>query len=185
MFFSLLLEFLKQRQIQFLLDVKTADLVSFKIGGLGKIAVFPKNIGEFVSLINFVKKEKHVIIGNGTNCFFSNEFYDGIIIVTKNLNKARVSDNAIIAECGASVSRLCNAALEMSLSGLEFAYGIPGSIGGAVYMNASAFGGEFSQLVHKSTVLDTESGDVISLNNKELRGKIFSFQEEQIYNFGK
>ncbi len=167
MFISLLLDFLNQSQIEFVLDVKTVDLVSFKVGGNGKIAVFPKNIEQFVRLIKFVNKEKHVIIGNGTNCYFSNEFYDGIIIVTKKLNKAYVVDNSIIAECGASVSRLCNVALEKSLSGLEFAYGIPGSLGGAVYMNASAFGGEFSHVVHKSTVLDLESGEIISLNNEE------------------
>lgn len=167
MFFSLLLDYLHNKHIEFALDVNTADLVSFRIGGTAKIAIFPKNTKELVDLIEFVKNEKYFIIGNGTNCYFSSGMYDGIVIATKHLNKSHIKGNTIVAECGASISKLCKMALGSSLSGIEFAYGIPGSVGGAIYMNASAFGGDFSQIVKKSKVLDIESGRIIELSKEE------------------
>ncbi len=164
---SELLEYLKNNSIKFVSPVKTADLVSFKVGGSGKIAVFPKTITQLTDVIEFIKQEKYVILGNGSNCYFTDDFFDGIIIVTSRLNKIEVENNTIIANCGANINSLCRFAMENNLSGLEFAYGIPGTVGGGVYMNASAFGGCFSDVVLSSTVLHIDSGAIFELDSEK------------------
>ena len=164
---STFLDYLHNNDIRFKAPVNTANLVSFKIGGTGSIAVFPKSISELSDIINLIKAEKYVILGNGTNCYFTNSFYDGIIVVTKDINKVSVLDNIICAECGAAINTVCKIALSHSLSGLEFSYGIPGTIGGAIYMNASAYGGSFSDVVIKSTALDIKTGEIVELNHSE------------------
>ena len=88
------------------------------------------------------------------------------MLCTKYLDSILVNDNLIVAMCGANLSNLCAMALFHSLSGLEFAYGIPGTVGGALYMNAAAFGGAIGDLVEKTVVYDTQSDTVLELDNK-------------------
>lgn len=174
--------FLEQTSIEHYFDVKTSDLVSFRVGGYGKVAIYPKDIAELSVLIKYLQNEKYIILGNGTNCYFTDNYYDGAIIVTNRINRVSVDKEYISAQCGASLTRVCKIALEESLSGLEFAYGIPGTIGGALYMNASAFGEEIGSTVVSSTVLDLNSGDIYELSAEEHKfGKKYSvFQEKNL-----
>ena len=145
---------------------KTSDLVSIGVGG-GAIAIaYPNSIEDLCVIIKEIYKEdiKFTILGNGTNTYFTSEFYDGIVISTKKLNKVRVNCESIVAQCGASMYSCCNVSLENSLGGLEFAYGIPGFVGGALYMNASAFEKSVSKLVSKSLVYDIRKNKIISLD---------------------
>ena len=133
---------------------------TFKIGGAAKIAVFPKSTDELVSVLRKVKNcnYKYKIIGNGSNVLFDDKGFDGIIIFTKRvcdveyIHKSNVT--LIKVACGASLTEIAgDAGRKHSLTGLEFAYGIPGTIGGAVYMNAGAYDGEVSNIIKSSIYL--------------------------------
>lgn len=164
---SRLLDYLSSNCIKYISPIKTADLVSFRVGNIGKIAVFPKNIQELCEILSIVKNEKFVVIGNGTNCYFTDNLYDGVIIVTTKINDVSYLNDGVVAECGASINTVCKVACANSLEGLEFAYGIPGTVGGCVRMNASAFGGCMADVVLSSTVLDVKSGEIYDLCREE------------------
>jgi len=164
---STLLDFFNNNSVKYLSPVNTANLVSFKVGGMGKIAAFPDNTEVLKRVLLEVGDEKSVVLGKGTNCYFTDNLFDGTIIVTTGLNDISISDNVICAECGVTLNNLCRFALENELSGLEFAYGIPGTVGGAVCMNASAFGGCFSNIVHSSSAFDYKNKIAFELDARE------------------
>lgn len=159
-----LLNYVTRNSIEFCAPVLTNVLVSFSVGGTGDIAVFPKNLSELKQILSLLSGEKLVVLGNGTNCYFTDGNFDGVIIVTSRLNKISLSHDIVTAECGASVKDLCMLAMENSLSGLEFAYGIPGTVGGAVCMNASAFGGCFADVVLDSKAYDISKGTELNID---------------------
>ena len=167
MIFSSLIDFLLEEQIKFNLNFDTSKLVSIKIGGCCKVVVFPNTTEKLIKIITLIKDQKNVIIGNGTNCFFTDDSYDGVVVVTKNIDNIDVRGTSITAQCGASLNKICGAALKNSLSGLEFASGIPGSLGGAVYMNASAFGSDISSVIESSTILDLDTCEISKISNQE------------------
>lgn len=136
---------------------KTANLVSIKVGGTASLVVYPNTIHQFTCLLSEIlsNRYKYYILGNGTNTYFTDNNFDGVIIVTKQINKCYVENKLLIAECGTSLYDCCRLALQHSLSGLEFAFGIPATVGGALYMNASAFGSSVSSVVKKTLVYDT------------------------------
>ncbi len=140
---------------------------SFRIGGPAKVVVFPKSKEEFVQVLRAVKgcKYKYMIVGNGSNLLFDDEGFDGIIIITKNMNGVeylhRGDVTRIYVECGKSLTELASeTGKKHSLTGLEFAYGIPGTVGGAVYMNAGAYGGQMSDIVIETEYFDSSDGEV-------------------------
>lgn len=129
---------------------KLAEYTSFKIGGEADYIVKPKNFTELVCTINIANDNNidYYFLGSGSNLLVSDKGYRGIIILTTLLDKISLLDETTIeAYCGATVSKLCKFAYENSLSGLEFAWGIPGSVGGGIYMNAGAYGGEFKNVI--------------------------------------
>lgn len=165
-----LLEFVENQSEYVVMPNKaTSELCSFKIGGKCAAAVYPKTPESFVALIRQLneKQLKYEIIGNGTNVVFCDELYDGIAVCTSKMNKISKSGNTLIAQCGTSLNSLCNKAAQLSLSGLEFAYGIPGSVGGGTFMNAGAYGGEMKDVVTEVTAYDTVNDIIITLGNKE------------------
>lgn len=146
-------------------NVPLSGYSSFRIGGRGELGIFPKSVSELVFCISKIKRsgKKFYVIGNGSNILFGDGELDGVFIFTKGLCGVRVEGNRIYAEAGASLSAIATAAEEGSLTGLEFAKGIPGSLGGAVYMNAGAYGGQMSDVTVSSTALDTENGETVTL----------------------
>lgn len=156
---------------------------SFRIGGNARFAAFPKNSDELISLIDTATKSgiRHIVIGNASNILFDSSYIDALIIFTRNMKSCKIEENKIIAECGCSLSALSVAARNASLSGLEFAYGIPGTLGGAVYMNAGAYGGEISDILLESTVYNIKDGKISTLSQKDhmfsYRKSIFSNKE--------
>lgn len=166
---STLLDYLSDNDVKCKSPVNTAELVTFKVGGVGSLAVFPQSIQQLCDIISIVKDDRYVVLGNGSNCYFTHNYFDGIIIVTSGINKTTAYDNVIYAECGATVNSVCKLALKNRLTGMEFAFGIPGTIGGAITMNASAFSGCFADIVIKSTAFDIYSGETVELNNEEHR----------------
>ena len=177
-----LLNYIKNNGIEHYFNKSTSELVSFKIGGAAHLVVYPKTVNELCELLVRLKARKHVVLGNGTNCYFNSKGYGGTIVVTQKINGVLLAESSVVAECGASVNKICKIALENGLSGLEFAYGIPGTVGGAIAMNASAFGSEFSSVVSKSTVFDVSREEILSLNWNEHN---FSLKSSVLQNSGK
>lgn len=143
---------------------------SFKIGGPAKYVLFPKNEESLIEAIKRARKDELeiLILGNGSNVLCADEGYDGLVIILKSaLTKLDINDNKIIAGAGLSLRELANAALDKNLSGLEFAHGIPGSVGGGAIMNAGAYGSEMKDVVSSVKILD-EDLNVKVLSNEEM-----------------
>ena len=142
---------------------------TFRIGGMAEIFLMP-TIKEAVDVITLCRAKKipYTIIGNGSNLLVGDKGIPGVVIeFGANASSIEVKENMIRAEAGALLSKVAHKALEASLGGMEFAAGIPGSIGGAVVMNAGAYGGEMKDVLETVTVL-TRDGDVKTLTKDEL-----------------
>ena len=165
-----LLEKLRKLDIgKILTDVSLKNYTTYKVGGICKIMVFPKNIDSLVILIKKLKEEKikFMVLGKGSNTLFSDKVYDGIIIKLDELNHIDIHDTRIVAGAGANMMKVCREAIRASLAGLEFAAGIPGSVGGCIYMNAGAYNSDMGYVVSRVKVL-TPKMTVITMVNREL-----------------
>ena len=143
---------------------------SFKIGGKADLAVFPKNASELEYIMAYLKDREmpYIVVGNGSNILFEDDGYRGCVIFTEKMNGVTVDGNSITAGAGMSFTALAAAAKNASLTGLEFAYGIPGSVGGAVAMNAGAYGGQVSDVIESCTLFDAEKCEVCTLTKDEM-----------------
>ncbi len=145
-------------------DVPMKMYSSFRVGGEAKIVVSPKSEKELVKIIKKCSELniKPFILGNGSNILVSDGGIDNAVIhIGKGFDEIElVDDTTIRVKAGCSLMKLCRFALSNSLSGLEFAYGIPGSVGGAMYMNAGAYGGEMKDVALECTYItfDGEEG---------------------------
>lgn len=148
-----------------------ANHTSFRIGGPARRMAFPKNGEQLVLLLEFARESgaRPLVIGNGTNLLVPDAGLDRLVIETSGLNRLEMADGScrILAGAGVPLSRLAVFAARQGLTGLEFAHGIPGSVGGAVCMNAGAYGGEIRQVVTGVSALFPEEG-VRSLNTEAL-----------------
>lgn len=143
---------------------------SFKIGGPADLFVCPTTMDELAYAL-WICREYDVpyyVIGNGSNLLVSDKGIRGVVIqIYKNLSKIQVNDQVILAESGALLSQIAVTALNHGLGGFEFAHGIPGTLGGALVMNAGAYGGEMKD-VTKSVEVLSEDGQFITLNKNDL-----------------
>ena len=143
---------------------------TFRVGGPADYFVMPKSIGELQNILELCKQAHmpYYVIGNGSNLLVSDKGYRGVIIqIYKQMNGIEVADEMIFAQAGALLSKVGSKALEAELTGFEFAAGIPGTVGGAVVMNAGAYGGEMKDIILQATVL-TSDGEVKVLTKDEL-----------------
>ncbi len=151
-------------------DVPMKNYTTFRIGGKADLLVKPKTYQQIAEIINLCKKHEvpYYVLGNGSNLLVSDEGYRGVIIhVYNQLADIKVEGNRIIAGAGAILSKVATVAMENSLTGLEFAHGIPGTLGGAVVMNAGAYNGEMKNVLISCEVMD-EEGNVMTLSKDEL-----------------
>ncbi len=164
-------DLLSQKDILCVENESLKKHTSFKIGGKCKILAYPKNSEQVFYILNICKNNgiPYFILGKGSNLLVSDSGFEGVVISSKNLNNIKlISDNEIYCESGVNLSKLCSFALENSLSGLEFAFGIPGSVGGAVFMNAGAYGGEMKDVVKNVTHLDN-MGNIQKFRGRDLK----------------
>lgn len=138
---------------------------TLRIGGAADIALFPRTTEELCQTLTFLRANdiSLLIIGNGSNVAFADEGYRGAVVFTGKCRKIKMEDTIIFAEAGVSLSALSSAARDEGLTDLEFAFGIPGTLGGAIYMNAGAYGGSMSDVCISSEYYDLETGKVKSL----------------------
>lgn len=157
-------------------EIKTNEPLSlhttFKIGGPCKALIIPKSSESISGLIKLSNNlsVKYMIIGNGSNLLFDDKGYNGVIFKIGNAMQdiKLIDDNTIKADAGATLTKLSIFAAEHNLSGLEFSYGIPGTTGGAVYMNAGAYGGEIKDVIVSCTAVNNV-GDIIEFKKEEMK----------------
>ncbi len=142
---------------------------SMEVGGPAAYLFAPESAEHTAFLLKTLRKEKfpYYVKGNGSNLIVHDEGYDGAIIEMMKLNKITVDGNCLIAECGAMLKDISAAALDASLTGFEFASGIPGSLGGAITMNAGAYDGEMKDIVSKVILMDRE-GTIVTKACEEM-----------------
>ena len=167
-FYNQLIQIVEEKQV--LCDEPMSKHTTFRVGGPADYFVMPRSIEEVQKIVAFCKASKmpYYIIGNGSNLLVSDAGYRGVVIqIYKSMSAIEVEGTTIRARAGALLSKIGNVALEAGLSGFEFAAGIPGAVGGAVVMNAGAYGGEMKDILVSSTVL-TQEGTILTLYNEEL-----------------
>lgn len=158
-------------------DVPLKDYNTYHVGGVGKALVIVENKEALKKLLKELNQnnEKWKIIGNGSNLIFPDGYYDGILISLEKLDAMEISGTEIYVEAGYSLAKLSIKAAKASLTGLEFAGGIPGTIGGAIFMNAGAYKSDMGYLVKEVTYLDE------NLEEKVLKNKDCDFHYRTSY----
>lgn len=160
----------KLSEKQVLINEPMEKHTSFQIGGPADLFVIPNTV-EQLQYVLFLCKEKqfpYYILGNGSNLLVLDKGYRGMMIqIYKNFSEVNIQGTAVMAETGILLSTLSKKIAKAGLSGFEFASGIPGTLGGAIYMNAGAYGGEIKQVLSSITVIN-EAGELETLGKEDL-----------------
>lgn len=157
-------------QNQVMIGESMSRHTSFKIGGEAKILVIPETIEQIAKTIELCKAydQPFFIMGNGSNILVDDDGIDALVIkISEPFGKVEINGTEVIAEAGVLLSKLSKIVMRESLQGFEFASGIPGTLGGAVFMNAGAYGGEMKDVVNWIDVLTME-GEILRIDRDEL-----------------
>ena len=140
------------------------DHTTFRIGGPARLMALPRTPEEACAVLRLAAEAGAApfFLGNGSNLLVADSGYEGLVVKTAGMDRVRGEEGRLTAQCGIPLARLAVAALERGLTGLEFAHGIPGTLGGAVLMNAGAYGGEMVQALAAVTYAD-ERGERVTL----------------------
>jgi len=150
-------------------DVPLSLHTTYKVGGKASCFVYPNDTKKLIKLLKYIKTNnlEYKILGNGSNTLFSDKKYNGIIIKLDKFDNVDFKEHTIVVGAGYNLMKLAASAARRSLAGLEFASGIPGTIGGAVYMNAGAYKSDMGYIIKRVKVL-TPDFKVITMTNREL-----------------
>ena len=157
-------------QVEILVAEPMKNHPTFRIGGPADALALPKTPEEVAEVVRFCHEhaQPYYVLGNGSNLLVSDEGYRGIVLqLYRNFNDIQVNGEMITVQSGAMLAAVARTAYQNGLTGLEFASGIPGTIGGAVVMNAGAYGGEMKHVLREVTVL-TKEGEVLAIPAKAL-----------------
>ncbi len=163
------------------LQESMASHTTFRIGGLADCFVQLENTEQLIKVQKYLSQVgvPFFILGNGSNLLVSDAGFRGVILqIGPKMSKVTVEGNVIVAQAGASMAQIARTAMEHELAGMEFASGIPGTIGGGVVMNAGAYGGELSQIVTQVNVVNSE-GEIMELDNETME---FGYRTSTIRN---
>ena len=153
-----------------LIDEPMKNHTSFKIGGPADILVTPTDENQLKEIIKYIKQENipYFLMGNGSNLLVRDGGIRGIVVkIAQNYNKFEISENIIKAQSGILLSTLAKHIAKNCYKGFEFASGIPGTLGGAIAMNAGAYGGEMKDVVHSVKVLN-QQGEIVEIPNEQM-----------------
>lgn len=142
---------------------------TYKVGGNALAIVYPDDVNSLIKLLKYLNENniKYKVLGNGSNVIFKDELYDGIIINLSKLDKFEVNDTVITVGAGYNLTKLALKVARLGLTGLEFASGIPGTVGGAVYMNAGAYKSDMGYVVSEVKVLTPEL-EIKTIYNRDM-----------------
>ena len=168
MFLNALYEIFDHGQV--LVNEPMSKHTSFKIGGEAKYLVVPNRVQQISDTLSLCKlhNQPYLIMGNGSNILVDDDGIDALVIkISEAMGHVEIQDDLVIAEAGVLLSKLSKIVMKASLQGFEFASGIPGTLGGAIFMNAGAYGGEMKDVVKWVEVL-TESGEIQRISSEAL-----------------
>lgn len=151
-------------------NVSISKYITYRVGGICRVMAYPADVSELIKLLKLLKSRnvKYKILGNGSNLLFSDKEYDGFLIKLNSFDTLTFfGNNKIKVGAGYSLIKLSLVAAKKGLTGLEFASGIPGTVGGAVFMNAGAYKSDMGYVVETVKVL-TPNLEIINLENKEM-----------------
>ena len=142
---------------------------TFRIGGNASYAAWPKSADELAALTVICRSAAvpFVVIGNGSNLLFDDDGYRGLVILTTAMSNVKREGNRLTVDCGVPLTRLASYAAKEGLGGLAFAYGIPGTLGGGIFMNAGAYGGELKDVILRVNWYDTERDEFGSYEGEQ------------------
>ncbi|MBQ0092117.1 MAG: UDP-N-acetylmuramate dehydrogenase [Clostridiales bacterium] len=163
-------------------NVQIAPYTSMKVGGNVKTLYKPENRAELLTALRMSRGERLLVIGNASNVLFSDEGFDGSVILTGGVRGIALENGKIRADCGVSLTALSRFAKDRGKGGLVFAYGIPGTVGGGVFMNAGAYGGQISDVLSEVTVCSRD-GDpfVLPASDLQLGYRRSLFMEKELF----
>lgn len=146
-----------------------SDYTTYKVGGKVICVVIPEDEDSLIRLLKYLRENniKNKVLGNGSNVIFNNSGYDGVIIKLDNFNNINIINNKVIVGAGCMLNKLALRVSRLGLTGMEFAAGIPGTVGGAVFMNAGAYKSDMGYIVTSVKVLTPEY-TIKTLYNKDL-----------------
>lgn len=149
-------------------NVDLSRYTTYKISATGAVLVEPTDVEKLKVLVKYIKEKnyKYKVLGNGSNLIFSNPFYDGILIKLNCFDDLDINENIVTVGAGYNLMKLALKCSMMGLTGLEFATGIPGSVGGSVYMNAGAYNSDISSVIVSASVL-THDLEVVTFNKSD------------------
>ena len=179
-------EFCLDMQMPALWRAPMSDYSTFRIGGCADALVFPDSEEELLRLLVFLKAEgiPFRVLGNASNLLFSDSGFRGALVTTRHVRSVSTLGNTVRAACGTPLNVLCRTMADASLDGLASLYGIPATVGGAVFMNAGAFGSSISDSLDFVTVLDMQSGKTETMPKKDCelgyRSSVFSRRRELV-----
>ncbi len=150
-------------------NVSLRNYTTYRLNTIGRLLVFPQTIEELKKLISYLKTKEipYKVLGGGSNLIFKNSTYEGVLISLKKFNQLSIIDNQVNVGVGHSLIKLALKTASLGLSGLEFAAGIPGTVGGAIFNNAGAYQSDMGYVLWKATVL-TPSLEIITMTNRQM-----------------
>lgn len=175
----------KLKGIKVLFDEPLSKYTYTKVGGVGECVCFPQDINQLQAIIKYSKQEDipFLVLGNASNVIIDEEGLDGFIVFTTDLTFQEVDNTRIRVGSGLPIKKLSALALANGLTGLEFACGIPGSVGGGIFMNAGCYGGELKDVISEVKALD-QDGNLVVYSNRacdfSYRTSIFQLNGEVI-----
>ncbi len=184
MLLNAFLEGLKKQHIPYECDVAASRLTTFRIGGNADVLVSVSSEEQLKEVLKLANENAVpcFCIGRGSNLLVSDYGIEGALVSLSGMNGININGNTVICGAGVSLASLCTACRDASLTGLEFAYGIPGSVGGAVFMNAGAYGGEMSQVIKSVTAVDKNGKSHVDSKEQSNFGYRESiFKEKSLY----
>ncbi len=143
------------------------SLSTFRVGGQGELVITPNGTKQLQIAVRLLQQTHtpFCVLGNGSNVLFGDGILSGALILTKQMSALTISKTTLCAEAGVSLSVLASTAAKQGLAGLAFAKGIPGTVGGGVFMNAGAYGSSLSQVLTKSLALDISTGELCEITD--------------------
>lgn len=161
--------FIKNNNLEYYEQANLKRYNTYRLETICKYLIFPKTKEELRELLKYLTEtnQKYLILGNGSNVIFKNDYFDGVIIILSKLNKLNIKDNIIEVSAGYSLQKLSLEVCNLGLTGLEFACGIPGHIGASIAMNAGAYNSSLSEIVESVEVIN-ENFELVTMKKEEL-----------------
>ena len=161
---------MKKTSFKLIENANLAPICSMKAGGNAKFLAEPKSESELLDALSFFKERgiKYIVVGKCSNLLFPDGTFEGAVILTEGIKGLSSEDGIITAFCGETLSALATFACENSITGFEFSHGIPGCVGGGVFMNAGAYGGEISQIFVSGRFINKDL-EIITITAEEMQ----------------